>query len=113
MSDSDLRKEYNEKGLDGLSADKTTAAETKINGGLLFACLFGSMKFGDLIGSTKLEREAEAGEGNPISAADATELQRRRTLRLAKILSQKLDAHLDAGLGEDMSKFGEESIRLR
>jgi len=70
------------------------------------------LKFDDLIGMTKLQREAEAGENATISISDSVELQRRRTLKLALTLSKKLDVHLDASLGEDMSLWGDESIEL-
>jgi len=117
LSDADLRSRYDADGADGLSADRTAGNDDhgsgKVDGGLLFACLFGSMQFGDFVGVTRLEREAACGEGRRVGKADGVELQRRRTLRLARILRKRLDEHIDEGKGDDMTDVGVECVALR
>jgi hypothetical protein len=92
LADPDLRAIYDREGLDGLTADKTSAAyvENQPDPTILFAFLFGSDKFYDYIGRLAVATSALIGTDIPIK--DARKLQIRRCTRIAIKLAKKLDA---------------------
>lgn len=92
LADPDLRSIYDREGLNGLTADKTSAAyvENQPDPTILFAFLFGSDKFYDYVG--RLAVATSALVGNDISIKDARKLQIRRCTRIAIKLAKKLEA---------------------
>ena len=93
LSDPELRKRYDRDGRDGLSPDKTSAADggvAKIDPTVLFAFLFGSDKFHDYVGRLATATSAQIGDSPKISVKDARKLQRRRVVRLANKLIAKV-----------------------
>lgn len=113
LSDPELRKIYDEEGVDGLTADKTSAAqmENHIDPTILFAFLFGSDKFYNYIGRLAVATQALVGD---ISKKDSRQLQKRRCTRIAIFLSKKLEnwVHPDYDDEYVVSMWTEEAIRL-
>lgn len=111
LSDPTLRAKYDEEGMDGLSADKTTTADgaqPKVDPTLLFAFLFGSDQFNDYVGRLATATSASIGDSNELTPADARMLQIRRVKRLAITLATKLKPWVDADKNvdaENMCKF--------
>lgn len=94
LSDPTLREKYDEEGRAGLSADKTTAAGTtgaKVDPAILFAFLFGSDKFALYIGRLSTATSAMVGDSEKVSVETGRILQKRRVIRLAQTLVQKLE----------------------
>jgi DnaJ domain len=99
LSDQELRAKYDKEGKDGLSADKTSVAETmagKLDPTLLFAFLFGSDQFSAYIGRLSTATAASVGDSPKISIPDASELQKRRVTRLAVHLIDKISPWVHA-----------------
>jgi hypothetical protein len=99
LSDKELRAKYDKEGKDGLSADKTSVAETmagKLDPTLLFAFLFGSDKFSNYVGRLSTATAASVGDSPKISIQDASELQKRRVTRLAVHLIDKISPWVHA-----------------
>lgn len=97
LSDPKLRERYDEEGMEGLSADKTSFAEgtiPKVDSTILFAFLFGSDQFKDYVGRLATATSASIGDSNELSPADARMLQIRRVKRLAVSLAFKLQGWL-------------------
>ena len=95
LSDPALRQRYDRDGLQGLSPDKTSAANDgnlagKVDPALLFAFLFGSDLFYDYIGRLSTATSASVGDSPKISLQDAQTLQQRRVTRLAVKLIDKI-----------------------
>jgi hypothetical protein len=93
LSDPELRKRYNRDGRGGLSADKTSVNDNgvaKIDPAILFAFLFGSDKFNDYVGRLATATSAQIGNSPKISIKDARTLQKRRVVRLASKLIDKI-----------------------
>jgi hypothetical protein len=92
LSNPELRKQYDREGCDGLSADRTGIAldNQKIDASLLFAFLFGSDAFYEYIGRLATGTSALVGDANKLSLKDSRRLQKRRCLRIALHLTEKL-----------------------
>mmetsp|Transcript_7093 Transcript_7093/g.12831 ORF Transcript_7093/g.12831 Transcript_7093/m.12831 type:complete len:555 (-) Transcript_7093:96-1760(-) len=93
LGDPDLREKYDKDGREGLSADRTEAAEDgqpKVDPALLFAFLFGSDKFNDYVGRLAMATSAMVADSPKINQKDARKLQQRRCTRLAISLAERL-----------------------
>ena len=104
LSDKELRAKYDKEGKDGLSADKTSVADTlagKLDPTLLFAFLFGSDQFSSYIGRLSTATSASVGDSPKISIKDASELQKRRVTRLAVALIDKISPWVHASPDTD------------
>jgi hypothetical protein len=114
LADPDLRSIYDSQGLNGLTADKTSAAyvENQPDPTILFAFLFGSDKFYDYVG--RLAVATSALVGNDISINDARRLQIRRCTRIAIKLARKLEAWSNPDIDDDfvIFKWKEEAKEL-
>lgn len=98
LSDPQLRDRYNKVGKDGLSPDKTSAADggmAKVDPTILFAFLFGSDRFNDYVGRLAAATSAAVGDSPKISVQDARKLQQRRVTRLAIKLIEKIQPWTD------------------
>lgn len=92
LSDPTLRAKYDKEGREGLSPDKTSVAEgvPKIDPQILFSFLFGSDQFYDLIGRLSTASAARVGDSPKVSIEDAHKLQKRREVRIALKLIEKI-----------------------
>lgn len=108
LSDPDLRKRYDKKGKAGLSADKTSKANSgsDVDPALLYAFLFGSDKFSNYVGRLSTATSASVGDSQDISLTDARKLQKRRVTRMALYLAEKVQPWvLEAQDVADLSCF--------
>jgi curved DNA-binding protein CbpA len=97
LSDPELRKRYNEDGKSGLSPDKTDVAaggQPQVDSKILFAFLFGSDQFADITGPLATATSASIGDSPKVSVQDARKLQKRRVMRLAMKLVQRIDPYV-------------------
>ena len=109
LSDPELRSIYDRDGRDGLTADKTSAAQlqNQPDPAILFAFLFGSDQFSDYIG--RLAAATSALIGGNISIKDARKLQVRRCTRLALKLVQRIESWV----GENDTKSAETAWKVK
>jgi len=93
LSDPELRAKYDEKGKDGLSADRTGVADApnQADPAILFAFLFGSDKFGDYVGRLAMATSALVADSPKIGPKEARIVQQRRVTRLAIKLAERLN----------------------
>ena len=97
LSDEDLRKVYNRQGKDGLSADRTEQSLDQVDASLIFTMLFGNDSFNDIVGRLQIVTQTIVGESiNEDAHEKLFELERRRTIRLALKLVQRIQPHVDA-----------------
>lgn len=112
LSDPELRTRYNKEGREGLSADKTSVADNmpKIDPAVLYAFLFGSDRFNDYIGRLATATSASVGDSPKVSYEDGRKLQKRRVIRLANKLIDKINPWIEAkkSTGGDVSGIEEE-----
>ena len=102
LSDDDQRARYDAKGLDGL--DQTAFMEAST----MYAMLFGSEKFDDLIGELAIasmlqQAEASSGEGMDPSLKHLSHKQRQRKVTCAVKLAERLQQFADGEV--DMAAF--------
>eukprot|EP00586_Coscinodiscus_wailesii_P023466 CAMPEP_0172519720 /NCGR_PEP_ID=MMETSP1066-20121228/291584_1 /TAXON_ID=671091 /ORGANISM="Coscinodiscus wailesii, Strain CCMP2513" /LENGTH=524 /DNA_ID=CAMNT_0013302355 /DNA_START=125 /DNA_END=1696 /DNA_ORIENTATION=- len=125
LSDPSLRKKYNEEGREGLSADKTEAADgamqvdpallfaflltggslgdkteaadgaMQVDPALLFAFLFGSDQFKNYVGTLAVATAASVADSSKVSPTMSLKLQKRRCTRLAILLADRLKPWAD------------------
>lgn len=98
LSDEELRTQYNKVGKEGLSADKTELVgpnASNLDPSLLFAFLFGSDKFQDFTGRFATATSASVGDTQKISISTARKLQKRRVVRLAVKLVDRIEAWIE------------------
>mmetsp|Transcript_6933 Transcript_6933/g.15123 ORF Transcript_6933/g.15123 Transcript_6933/m.15123 type:complete len:453 (+) Transcript_6933:36-1394(+) len=97
LSDPKLREVYDKKGKEGLSGDKTEASPDNIDPGLVFTMLFGSDAFDDYIGRLQVVTQTMAGDPREtkIDASKMAELERRRVVRLALKLRDRIQKWVD------------------
>jgi len=100
LSDESLRKVYDRQGKDGLSADRTEQSLDQVDASLIFTMLFGNDSFNDIVGRLQIVTQTIIGEQPGSTNEDAQsamfELERRRTIRLALKLVQRIQPHVDA-----------------
>ncbi|KAL3783829.1 hypothetical protein HJC23_005322 [Cyclotella cryptica] len=119
LSDEKLRKVYDREGKDGLSGDKTEVAIGQIDASLIFTFLFGNDSFNDIIGRLQLVTQTLVG-GSPaearITSQQMVELERRRVVRLALSLRDRIQAFVDGdehGAKSSWKSKGEELVEVR
>ena len=104
LSDPELRAKYDRDGREGLSATQDSIDEPQLDPTLLFAFLFGSDKFSDYTGPLATATSASIGDANKVSLQDARALQKRRVVRLAVKLVDKIQPFVERckqGAGKD------------
>ena len=117
LSDEKLRGIYDRLGEDGLSGDKTEAATAAIvDPSLVFTFLFGNDSFDDVIGRLQLVTQTLVG-GSPELAGTYTrdtmvELERRRVVRLASSLRDRLRRHVGGDVSGAVAEWRAEGERL-
>lgn len=96
LSDAELREEYDEKGIEGLSADRSSVANAfrAIDPSMLFAYLFGSDKFYPYVGKLAAATAAEIADSSKIAAHEIRIIQRRRCVRLAFELLDRIECYV-------------------
>ena len=115
LSDPQLRAIYDKEGEAGLSGDKTEAAMEKVDPSLIFTFLFGSDAFEDIVGRLQLVTQVMVGE-DKISRASMVELERRRIIRLALKLRDRIAKYVDGNPDEaklDWQNQGETLVEVR
>lgn len=116
LSDERLRRVYDEKGKDGLSGDKTEVSIDSVDPSLIFTFLFGNDSFDDIVGRLQLVTQTLVG-GSPEVAVKFTrdqmvELERRRVVRLAVSLRNRIQAFVDGDAESAKASWREEGERL-
>ncbi|KAL9189441.1 hypothetical protein ACHAXT_009116 [Thalassiosira profunda] len=116
LSDEKLRRVYDEKGKDGLSGDKTEVNMEEVDPSLIFTFLFGNDKFDDIIGRLQLVTQTLVG-GTPEAAEkfgrkEMVELERRRVVRLAVALRDRLQAFVDGNEESAKAQWKAEGEKL-
>jgi X-domain of DnaJ-containing len=109
LSDAKLRAVYDAQGQAGLSGDRTEIAMDKVDPSLIFTFLFGNDSFQDIIGRLQLVSQTTMGMddetvGRATSSAQRkalAELERRRVIRLAVALRQRIQKFVDSTSGYD------------
>lgn len=94
LSDPTLRKQYDKEGEAGLSGDRTEVSPDQVDPTLIFTMLFGNDKFSLIIGRLQLASSTIAGEGR-MTGKEASEIERRRVIRLCLSLRQRIQKHVD------------------
>jgi len=114
LSDPKLRAAYDKDGKDGLSGDKTGLSPDNVDPGLVFTFLFGSDAFYDIIGRLQLVTQTMAGdsEENRIDQKKMQELERRRVVRLAIKLRERIQGYVDGQEETAKAAWDEEASML-
>eukprot|EP00591_Stephanopyxis_turris_P014464 CAMPEP_0195538860 /NCGR_PEP_ID=MMETSP0794_2-20130614/49753_1 /TAXON_ID=515487 /ORGANISM="Stephanopyxis turris, Strain CCMP 815" /LENGTH=445 /DNA_ID=CAMNT_0040672871 /DNA_START=454 /DNA_END=1791 /DNA_ORIENTATION=- len=114
LSDPKLRKQYDKEGEAGLSADRTEVALDDLDPSLIFTFLFGNDSFNDIIGRLQLVTQTMAGDPNEtkIGPEQIQELEKRRVIRLALSLRQRIQKYVDGDLSRAESEWKDEAKRL-
>eukprot|EP00544_Gedaniella_sp_CCMP2646_P015086 CAMPEP_0202486866 /NCGR_PEP_ID=MMETSP1361-20130828/5333_1 /ASSEMBLY_ACC=CAM_ASM_000849 /TAXON_ID=210615 /ORGANISM="Staurosira complex sp., Strain CCMP2646" /LENGTH=448 /DNA_ID=CAMNT_0049116129 /DNA_START=2937 /DNA_END=4283 /DNA_ORIENTATION=+ len=99
LSDPQLRAIYDKEGEEGLSGDKTEAAAGQVDPSLVFTFLFGSDAFMDIIGRLQLVTQVMIGEER-IESSKMKELERRRIMRLALKLRDRIEKYVSGNTDE-------------
>uniref|UniRef100_A0A7S2UIG3 J domain-containing protein n=1 Tax=Attheya septentrionalis TaxID=420275 RepID=A0A7S2UIG3_9STRA len=121
LSDPNLRTVYDKDGEAGLSGDRTEASVDHMDPALLFTFLFGSDAFNDIVGRLQLvtqimtgaEDDAEtATPGSKITPSQIKELERRRVVRLALKLRDRIQSHVDGNKEATEAEWKAEAAQL-
>mmetsp|Transcript_4036 Transcript_4036/g.9133 ORF Transcript_4036/g.9133 Transcript_4036/m.9133 type:complete len:464 (+) Transcript_4036:158-1549(+) len=125
LSDDKLRRVYDKEGKDGLSGDKTEVAMDQVDPSLIFTFLFGNDSFDDIIGRLQLVTQTlVGGSTSPEDEASGkftrqqmVELERRRVVRLAVSLKNRIQHFVDngdvTGAKAQWTTEGEELVEVR
>lgn len=119
LSDEKLRAVYDRDGKDGLSGDKTEVAIDQVDPSLIFTFLFGNDSFNDIIGRLQLVTQTLVqGEGGQpkIGRQQLVELERRRVVRLAVALRDRIKLYVDGdkeGAKELWTSQGKDLVEVR
>lgn len=98
LSNEDTRARYDLKGMDGLDG-----SEKLLDPSTLYAMLFGSEKFDDLIGELQLAsmiQQAESGDGIDPSLKHMSHKQRAREVKCAHHLAERLREYAEGTMEE-------------
>lgn len=96
LSDPTLRAAYDKDGKDALSGDKTGISDDQVDPSLVFAFLFGSDSFFDIVGRLQVVTQTMAGpEMTNIQRKRMIELEVRRVIRLALKLRYRIQEYVD------------------
>lgn len=115
LSDAQLRAAYDRDGKDGLSGDKTSTVE-QVDPSLIFTFLFGNDSFNDIIGRLQLVTQTLMAGSADFTREQMVELERRRVVRLAVALSNRIQMFVDGnrdGAKEQWTSEGEKLIEVR
>ena len=110
LSDPKLRAAYDREGEAGLSGDRTEMAVGTVDPSLVFTFLFGSDAFTDYIGRLQVVTQAMAG--TKIGQNEMMQLEKRRTIRLALKLVQRIHKYVEGNIESAKSGWTEEAKRL-
>jgi curved DNA-binding protein CbpA len=119
LSDEKLRKVYDKEGKDGLSGDKTEVAVDQVDPSLIFTFLFGNDSFNDIIGRLQLVTQTLVGGASSeskITKQQMIELERRRVVRLAASLRDRIQKFVDGdadGAKAAWKAEGEKLVEVR
>jgi len=111
LSDPKLRAVYDREGQEGLSGDRTEVSLDKLDPSLVFTFLFGNDSFEHIIGRLQL-----VSQTMELSSTATIELERRRVMRLAIALRQRIDKFVsgdEAGAKQDWTDEGKRLVDVR
>lgn len=96
LTDAELRQLYDEKGLEGLSVDSEEISNpfSTLDPAMTYFFLYGSDKFYAYTGSLAAATAAEIEDTILISDEEIVTVQRRRCLRLASLLLEKIECYI-------------------
>jgi hypothetical protein len=105
---------YDKQGEAGLSGDRTELSVESVDPSLIFTFLFGNDSFNDIIGRLQLVTQTLiAGDGSDPESMEVAfdrkqllELERRRVLRLALSLRERISPYMDDGADVAAVKAG-------
>lgn len=112
LSDEKLRAVYDRDGKDGLSGDKTEVAMEQVDPSLVFTFLFGNDSFDDILGRLQLVTKTLVEGSTDITQAQLIELERRRVVRLAAALRDRIAKHVDGDAESARAAWRAEGERL-
>lgn len=114
LSDPELRAVYDRGGKDSLSGDKTSASVDNVDPSLVFAFLFGSDAFADVIGRLELVTRTmvEGTEGLDLTRGQLKELEWRRVVRLAVRLVERIQDYVDGNEWQAKAAWEEQAVPL-
>ena len=118
LSDEKLRAAYDKGGKEALSGDKTEISPESVDPSLVFTMLFGSDAFEPYIGRLQVVTQTMAGDPKEtkIDAAKMAELERRRVVRLALKLRDRIQKWVDGreeGAKAEWQAEAEKLVELR
>ena len=95
LSDDDKRIIYNKEGREGLAGNAGDEDQPKLDPAILFAFLFGSDKFNDVVGQLAAATSSLVGDSNEtVSPVVARKVQKRRVARLALKLVERIEQYV-------------------
>jgi len=114
LSDPNLRAAYDKEGEAGLSGDRTEVSLDAVDPSLIFTFLFGSDAFNGIIGRLQLVTQTMAGDPNEtkIGRKEMMELERRRVIRLALQLKDRIQPYVDGDVDAAVRAWQVEAARL-
>lgn len=114
LSDPNLRAAYDKEGKGGLSGDKTNLSAGNLDPALVFAFLFGSDSFNDVIGRLQVVTQTMAGDSKDkhIGEKELLELERRRVIRLAIKLRARVQVFVEGQEDAAREAWKEEASTL-
>lgn len=112
LSDAQLRAAYDRDGKDGLSGDKTSVANEKVDPSLIFTFLFGNDSFNDIIGRLQLVTQTLVEGSADFTREKMVELERRRVVRLAVALSERIQLFVAGDVEGAKAKWTSEGEKL-
>lgn len=110
LSDAQLRAAYDRDGEEALSGDKTELAASNIDPSLIFTFLFGNDSFNDIVGRLQVVTQTLVGEN--VNSRQRRELERRRVLRLALSLLERIQPFVDGDVEGATASWLSQSEKL-
>lgn len=92
-----LRAQYDKMGEKGLSGDRTEVSADGVDPALIFAMIFGSDAFIDIVGRLAMVSMTMAGDPKEtgVDAEKLQEVEKRRVCRLALSLASKVQPYVE------------------
>ena len=126
LSDEQLRSVYDREGKEGLSGDRTQVNLDQVDPSLIFTFLFGNDSFDDIVGRLQIATQtlvAGGADGDPNNTGGTAttkfelqrqlrELERRRVVRLALALCQRIEGYVSGEKDTAKSEWKREGERL-
>lgn len=114
LSDEKLRAQYDKMGEKGLSGDRTEVSADGVDPALIFAMIFGSDAFIDIVGRLAMVSMTMAGDPKEtgVDAEKLQEVEKRRVCRLALSLASKVQPYVEGRIESTKISWETEAQRL-